>query len=91
MDSSLRDEIIRRLTEKGAVLPCPRCGTKSFNIIDGYFVHPLQEEPGGIVIGGQSVPAVAVVCANCGYLAQHALGALGLLPPSRAEAEDEKK
>jgi hypothetical protein len=34
--------------------------------------------------GGQTVPAAAIVCNRCGFLSQHALGALGLLPKNES-------
>jgi len=33
-----------------------------------------------MVIGGPSVPSVVTACNRCGYLSQHTLGTLGLLP-----------
>jgi len=85
MDQSTRDEIAKRLQEKGAVLPCPRCGHKNFFVFDGYFNHTLQDELKGIVLGGKSVPCALVACSNCGYISQHALGAIGMLPSEQGE------
>lgn len=85
MDQARRDEIAKRLTDKGAVQPCPRCGHREFTVADGYFNHTLQDELKGVVIGGKSIPCAIVICVYCGYLAQHALGALGLLPPPEKE------
>lgn len=78
-------KIIEALDERGAILPCPRCGNKSFELLNGYFNHTLQAELKGIVIGGPSVPTIIVVCKKCGYLSQHAIGTLGLLPKEEAE------
>lgn len=85
MDQATRDEIAKRLTEKGALQPCPRCGHKNFTVIDGYFNQTLQDDVNGLVLGGKSIPCAVVGCVNCGYLAQHALGALGLLPSDEKE------
>ena len=82
-----KDRIIKALTERGARLPCPRCGNQNFTLVDGYFNQPIQTELGGLVIGGPSIPSVVVVCTRCGFLSQHALGVLGLLP--KEEKEDE--
>ena len=87
MDKAQKDKIIQKLVEKGAVLPCPRCGNKEFTIIDGYFNQTLQDELQGLVIGGPSIPSVVTACGRCGFLAQHALGALGMLPPQEKEGE----
>ncbi len=75
-----KEKIIKSLDERGAKLPCPRCGNNSFTLLDGYFNQTIQTELKGMVIGGPSVPSVVVACNQCGYLSQHALGPLGLLP-----------
>jgi hypothetical protein len=76
-----KGKIINALTERGAVLPCPRCGNKNFTLLDGYINSLVQPEvTSGIILGGPTVPTVGVVCSRCGYLCQHAIGALGLLP-----------
>ncbi len=85
MDQKTRDEIADRLKEKGAVLPCPRCGNVSFFVIDGYLNPTLQDRLQGLVIGGRSIPSAIVACNRCGFLSQHALGALGLLPSEEKE------
>lgn len=74
-----KTRIINTLGERGANNPCPRCGNSTFTILDGYFNQPLQRDVKGIVIGGRSVPSIAVACTNCGFLSQHAIGILGLL------------
>ncbi len=75
-----KEKIIKVLDERGAKLPCPRCGNNNFTLLDGYFNQTIQTEMKGMVIGGPSVPSAVVACSRCGYLSQHALGALGLLP-----------
>ena len=75
-----KEKIIKVLDEKGAKLPCPRCGNNNFTLLDGYFNQTIQTELKGMIIGGPSVPSVVVACTRCGYLSQHALGPLGLLP-----------
>ena len=88
MNKKKKEEIIELLTEKGAMLPCPRCSNTSFVLIDGYLNRFLQEEvSSGRSIGGPSLPSVATVCDKCGFISQHALGALNLLPSKRKEGE----
>lgn len=82
--------IVEALEKAGARLPCPRCANNNFTLLDGYFNQPVQAELSGLVLGGPSVPSVVVVCTRCGYLSQHALGALGLLP-KKEEPEEVKK
>jgi ribosomal protein L37E len=71
--------IVEKLEERGATLPCPRCGNQYFSLLDGYFNQPIQSELSNIEFGGTSIPSVVVACNRCGYLSQHALGVLGLL------------
>ena len=80
MEKETRDKIIAVLTEKGAVLPCPRCGKSKFATLEGYFNPTVQKDLNTYVVGGDSIPSTVVICTNCGFMSQHALGALGLLP-----------
>lgn len=80
MSEVKKKEIIKALDDRGARLPCPRCGNQQFTLIDGYFNQTVQPELKGLVLGGPSIPSVVVACNKCGFLSQHALGALGLLP-----------
>lgn len=82
-----KQEIIKALEERGVKLPCPRCGNEDFTLFDGYFNQPLQAHFKGMALGGLSVPSVVVACTRCGYLSQHALGALGLLHREEAKRE----
>lgn len=73
--------IIAALEAKGVTLPCPRCGNEDFSIVDGYFVHSIQKNLKSISLGGgKAIPTIGTICTNCGYLSEHALGSLGLLP-----------
>lgn len=78
-----RKKIIQALSEKKANNPCPRCNHEKFTLLDGYFNQSLQPSlQNGLVIGGTTVPSIVIVCNNCGYMFQHALGVLGLIPES---------
>lgn len=80
MSPEKKQEIAKILQDKGALMPCPRCTNQKFTLLDGYFNQPIQQKLTGMVIGGPAVPSVVLVCNNCGYMSQHALGALGLMP-----------
>ena len=75
-----KNRIIQALERAGAVLPCPRCGNQAFSLVGGYFNQFVQPKLAGIIIGGPSVPSIAVICNRCGFIAQHAMGTLRLLP-----------
>lgn len=83
--------IIKKLEEKGAKLPCPRCGSKQFTLLDGYFIQPIQSPISrSFVIGGPAVPSIVTACNNCGFISQHAIGVLGLLPEGEKKNEQRK-
>jgi hypothetical protein len=75
-----REEIVTALKARGVKLPCPRCDNESFTLLEGYFVQPIQTETKDIFVGGPTltVPSVVSVCNQCGFISQHALGALGV-------------
>ena len=79
-----KKKIIDKLTEKGVKTICPMCGNNHFIIADGYFNNPMQSGfQGGVVLGGPSIPTIAIVCGSCGFTSQHAIGVLGLLPQNQ--------
>jgi len=82
-----KNQISKALAERGANQPCPRCGNKSFKILDGYFVQSIQTDFKGTAIGGLSVPSIIEICKNCGFLSQHALSFLELFPNQENEHE----
>jgi ribosomal protein S27AE len=66
------DTVIEALKKVGATRGCPRCGSDTFKILSGFFVHSLQTSTRGISIGGPGMATWVLVCANCGFLSQHA-------------------
>ena len=81
-----KKELADALSARGVRADCPMCGQRKWTLLDAYLNHNLQAElTGALVIGGPSVPSLAIVCGNCGFLSQHALGALGLLGQDRGE------
>lgn len=70
--------IIEALNKKGATKPCPRCGHLHFSVVTETFIPvggDSKLDPYGPV-----VPIVIIACGNCGFVTQHALGALELEP-----------
>jgi hypothetical protein len=93
----MQQRIIDALNAKDVESVCPRCGTNSWTLVDGYMSHPLSDNLRTLVIGGRALPTIAVICNHCGYLAEHAAVTLGVLDPSpntdqrdSAPAEDAK-
>jgi hypothetical protein len=92
MSDRRKEELRGAIQERGALTACPRCRNNSFTLVEGYFTHPLQDNFKSISLGGPSIPTVVVVCDRCGFLSQHALGVLGLIPQKEGENDkgDEK-
>lgn len=74
-----KQKIASILSSKISHLECPMCHKNNFVILDGYFNLPINANYKGVVLGGPTIPAIGIVCANCGFISQHALGVLGLL------------
>ena len=86
-----KKEIANRLNSRIHGLTCPMCRQHSFVIADGYFNNTIQDNLNSINLGGSSIPTIAIVCSHCGFVSQHALGALGLLPQNTNNNPNEKK
>ena len=81
------NNIMAVLKKRGVILPCPRCGNTNVQLIDGYFNQPVSSAIGKIELGGPIVPSIITACVNCGFLSQHALGIIGLLPAKKEETK----
>ena len=77
ISQELKDEIAEKLKDLITIDTCPRCGSKDFSIADGLVVHVLQDNNSALVLDGDSIFCTAVICNNCGYFSEHALGTLG--------------
>lgn len=84
----LKSEILEKLTSRGVNAVCPRCGNNSFTLVDGMFVQVVQEDTDKLRLGGTTVPTVITACTNCGFIAQHALGALGMLEKEETKPKE---
>lgn len=85
LSEEARRRIADALTQRGVKIHCPMCGNEHFTVVEGYFTNTIQGQPSGtFVIGGPSIPTAVIICGRCGFLSQHALGALGLLSKEEA-------
>jgi ribosomal protein S27AE len=86
-----KSELVRHLTERlqkhREDTFCPMCGNNHFTVADAYLSNTLQVDFTSINLGGPSIPSMAIICTNCGFISQHSLGILGLMP----EVKDGKK
>ena len=83
MDKARQEQAIIALKEKGATQPCPRCRNLEFEVIGEGMVEISQDKHGGWFVGDPkfklpAVPVILISCKNCGYIAHHASGVLGL-------------
>jgi hypothetical protein len=77
------EEAVQRKKTGGVI--CPLCSNTRWQLPGGYVVSSLQNEIGGIHIGGPGIPKVPMICANCGFVAEIAIGVLGLLPKEEVQ------
>jgi hypothetical protein len=75
-----KKKIADALQERNFSGKCPMCGFENFAILDGYFNPPLNLNIGEVILGQTVIPSAVLVCKRCGFICQHALGALDLLP-----------
>ncbi|MCD7972344.1 MAG: hypothetical protein LUG18_06715 [Candidatus Azobacteroides sp.] len=80
LSNEQKKKIVEELAKRTNGLTCPMCQNKSFIMSDGYFNNSMQADLRNINIGGPSIPTIGIICNRCGFVSQHALGTLGLLP-----------
>lgn len=86
-----KEKIKEELLKKVPVLTCPMCQHKGFAMVEGYFLNTIQVDLTSVNLGGQAIPTIGIICNNCGFVSQHAIGRLGLLPKNTENKTDEPK
>jgi hypothetical protein len=66
--------VIKTLKSKDATMHCPACDHNKFTMLDSIF--NLERK----FLKGTTIPAVMLLCINCGYIRYHSLGILRLMP-----------
>lgn len=84
------ESLNKKLQERGRSLVCPACGNNNFILADGFSNDLLQDQPGGLVIGGPAIPEIVVVCNHCGHVLKFSAGLLGLLPEKKDKDAEQK-
>ena len=83
--------IEKALGEKGVDLPCPRCGNRTFSILDGVVLLEPRTVAYGILYvpeNDEAIPLVVVFCNKCGYKFEHLADMLEVdLDSSEADKE----
>lgn len=77
------ENLNKKLQERGRSLVCPACGNNNFILADGFSNDLLQDQLGGLVIGGPAIPEIVVVCNHCGHILKFSAGLLGFLPEKK--------
>lgn len=73
-----KKRIAEALGRKVPHLKCPMCSHQRFSLAEGYFNNFIQDLK-NISLGGPGIPTAVIICENCGFVSQHALGVLKLL------------
>lgn len=78
MTSNKEDFIAQQeLKKKIPHWKCPICGCTHFRMLDGFSQNRFIDFTSKDKM--YTIPVVSIGCENCGFISQHALGALGLL------------
>lgn len=90
-----KDEKLKRIVDRlnVAVLngfECPFCHRREFQVVKGFFQNIVQEDPLSFNLEGRSVPAVQIICQNCGFISHHSIGVLEpeLIDNSHGETDE---
>lgn len=74
-----RTRIVERIRERGALRACPQCGKDEWTV-PSYSAAQLESKPDYLNLMGPHIGTVIMFCNNCGFLSQHSLALLGLIP-----------
>lgn len=80
-------ELIEKLQKLGATKNCPRCGNDSYDVPNTYGEITTRPRLNEASTGKRIISYVILICDKCGYIAQHAITALGY--PSEEPKYDE--
>jgi predicted RNA-binding Zn-ribbon protein involved in translation (DUF1610 family) len=69
-------QLISKMNEKGARGQCPICGHNNWGADDDTGILLQAWDGSGNLNIGQGAPALAMVCANCGFIRLHSIPAL---------------
>lgn len=72
--------IAQRLQERIGGFPTCSCGSGSseHELIDGFILQPLEDDPTALSLGGRGLSLVALLCKRCGKVTYYNLITLGL-------------
>jgi hypothetical protein len=79
-----KHRIIAALKERGAG-SCPRCRDSQWTVSE-YSRIEVQATMERNTAERTTIPAIMIVCENCGFISQHALQPLGVWPHAEVDA-----
>ena len=74
-----KSTIVQSLMQKMPRLECPMCHNHHFILADGYTMLGVQDVKEHVILGGNVMPVIGLVCSHCGFVSFHSLGVLDLL------------
>ena len=83
MSADDKHRIVAALKTRGAG-SCPRCQNSQWTVSE-YSRIEVQATIARNSAEGTTIPAVMIVCENCGFISQHALQPLGIWPNTAAD------
>ena len=78
LPENYKEQILKKLKEKGATPNCELCSHNDWSVIDQAISAPISDLTGNLRISQPQVPCAGLICNNCGNLRLFALGALGI-------------
>ena len=89
-----KEDLQKVIDKLNAAIPggveCPMCHSRNFQVINGSFANILQSKLQELVLDGQSVPSVMIICPTCGFMSQHSIGVLCHEVLENKDTSDEK-
>ena len=68
MDTNADEKLLAHLKNKWGNAKCPMCAASQWQVFSKVYAPP-QFSKAGVVLGGEAIPVVPVVCTNCGFTA----------------------
>lgn len=81
----LRMKIAREIRKRIPNLRCPMCGSERMDVESGFIHNHLTTQKLEPRLFGVSIPSIPLVCQNCGFISQHALGILSVLDKDKGD------
>ena len=68
MDTNAEEKLLAHLRSKWGNAKCPMCGGSEWQVSSTVYAPP-KFSMGNVVLGGEALPVVPVICTRCGFTA----------------------